>query len=219
MKKQSLKDIVSSLLVIQCLSLITKMNNYTKHLKLIESLSYKPNLLLHVCCGVCSVYTLDYLRKYFNITIFFTNSNIYPYDEYLNRLNALKEYLTILNDSSIKMIVDEYDNEEYMKDLSIYSNLKEGDIRCKLCYEKRLDKTFRYGKDNNYEYVGTVMSISNRKNAEWLNEIGEKLENKYNITYLYADFKKQDGITKNEKMNKELNLYHQNYCGCIYSIR
>ena len=64
------------------------------------------------------------------------------------------------------------------------------------------------------------MSISNRKNADWINEIGENLNNKYsNVKYLYADFKKGDGITLNDSMNKQLNLYHQDYCGCIYSIR
>ena len=62
------------------------------------------------------------------------------------------------------------------------------------------------------------MSISNRKNASYINEIGEELEKKYSIKYLYADFKKGDGITLNDRMNKELNLYHQNYCGCIYSM-
>ena len=63
------------------------------------------------------------------------------------------------------------------------------------------------------------MSISRRKNADWLNEIGEKLQLLYpNTKYLYADFKKADGITENEKMNKKLNLYHQSYCGCVYSL-
>ena len=63
------------------------------------------------------------------------------------------------------------------------------------------------------------MSISNRKNADYINEIGIQLEKEYQVKYLFADFKKGDGITLNEKMNKELNLYHQNYCGCIYSKR
>lgn len=196
------------------------MNNYQKHQKQISELKGKPTLLIHICCGVCSVYPLLYLKDYFNITIYFSNSNIYPYEEFELRLNALKEYLSQLNDDSIKLIIDEYDNDKYMNELEPYKNEPEGGKRCKLCYELRMARTFEYANEHHYDYVTTVMSISNRKNADWINEIGEKLNQQFsNTKYLYADFKKGDGITKNDLLNKELNLYHQDYCGCIYSIR
>ncbi|MCR4633279.1 MAG: epoxyqueuosine reductase QueH [Erysipelotrichaceae bacterium] len=196
------------------------MNNYQKHLQQIASLKGRPQLLIHICCGVCSVYPLQYLRRYFNVTVFFSNSNIYPYEEYEKRLNALKQYLAYLNDDSIRLIEDRYDNVSYMKDLSLFKEESEGGKRCKLCYEKRMEETFAYAEKHNYDYCTTVMSISNRKNADWINEIGEKLQKKYpGTTYLYADFKKGDGITENDRLNKELQLYHQDYCGCIYSIR
>ena len=196
------------------------MNNYQKHLKQINELKGKPTLLIHICCGVCSVYPLQYLRKYFDITIYFSNSNIYPFEEFEKRLNALKQYLDYLKDDSIKLIVDEYNNEDYMKKLESLKDEPEGGKRCKLCYELRMDSTFAYADKHHYDYVTTVMSISNRKNADWINEIGLKLDNKYpNTKYLYADFKKGDGITNNDALNKKLNLYHQDYCGCIYSIR
>lgn len=196
------------------------MNNYQKHLKQITSLKGKPQLLIHICCGVCSVYPLKYLKDYFKITIFFSNSNIYPYEEFERRLNALKTYLDYLNDPEIRLIVDGYDNESYMKDLVRFKDEPEGGKRCYLCYTKRMEETFHYACDHHYEYCTTVMSISNRKNADWINEIGEQLEKKYSpVKYLYADFKKGNGINMNETMNKQLGLYHQNYCGCIYSLR
>lgn len=196
------------------------MNNYQKHLNQIKQIQHKPTLLIHICCGVCSVYPLQYLRNYFNITIFFSNSNIYPYLEFEKRLNALKQYLNILNDDSIKLIVDKYDNDSYMKKLEHLKDEPEGGLRCKLCYELRMNESFKYANDHNYDYFTTVMSISNRKNAEWINEIGDKLDKIYpNTKYLYADFKKGNGINKNDELNRKLNLYHQNYCGCIYSIR
>lgn len=196
------------------------MNNYQKHIQQIQELKGKPTLLIHICCGVCSVYPLQYLRKYFDITIFFSNSNIFPYEEYSKRLNALKQYLQYLHDDSIKLIEDTYNYDEYKKHLEPYKDLKEGGQRCKLCYRLRMERTFEYANKNHYQYCTTVMSISNRKNADWINEIGQELKTKYpNTTYLYADFKKADGITNNEKMNKELNLYHQSYCGCEYSLR
>lgn len=196
------------------------MNNYQKHIEQIHNLKNRPTLLLHVCCGVCSVYPLVYLKQYFEITIYFSNSNIYPYEEFNKRLKALETYLDILNDKSIKLIVAEYDNETYTKKLEKYKDEPEGKNRCKLCYTLRMEDAYKYAVKEKYDYCTTVMSISNRKNADYINEIGEELENKYpSVKYLYADFKKGDGITLNDSMNKKLNLYHQNYCGCIYSIK
>lgn len=196
------------------------MNNYQKHLQQIRELKGRPELLIHICCGVCSVYPLQYLRQYFNITVFFSNSNIYPYEEFERRLEALKQYLEYLHDDSIRLIVDRYDNDSYMKKVEELKDEPEGGRRCRLCYELRMEETFRYAQKNHYDYCTTVMSISNRKNADWINEIGGKLEEKYpSVRYLCADFKKADGITMNDALNRQLDLYHQDYCGCIYSKR
>ena len=148
-----------------------------------------------------------------------SNSNIYPYEEFERRLDALKSYLNYLNDPQIKLIVDGYDNERYNEKIAIYKDEPEGGKRCKLCYRLRMEETFKYACKHHYDYCTTVMSISNRKNADWINEIGTDLQYKYpETTYLYADFKKDDGIIRNDELNKKLNLYHQNYCGCIYSL-
>lgn len=194
------------------------MNNYQKHKQEINNLKGRPDLLIHICCGVCSVYPLKYLSEYFRITIYFTNSNIYPYEEFLKRLEALQTYLKYLNDPEIKLIIADYDNESYQKKVRHLKDEPEGGKRCYLCYRIRMEETFKYAEKNHYEYCTTVMSISNRKNADWLNEIGEQLEKQYpTVKYLHSDFKKGDGITMNDQMNSKLNLYHQNYCGCIYS--
>lgn len=194
------------------------MNYLLRHKEQISKIKNRKTLLLHVCCGVCSVYPLLYLRKYFNITIFFSNSNIYPFEEYNKRLNALNEYLNYLNDNTIKLIVSSYNNTSFTKYLEPYKNDKEGQKRCYICYKKRMEEAYKYASDNKYDFFTTVMSISNRKNADYINEIGENLHKTYiNTEYLYADFKKDNGIIENDKLNKKLNLYHQNYCGCLYS--
>ena len=196
------------------------MNNYQKHLQQIKELTGRPTLLLHVCCGVCSVYPLVYLNDHFDITVYFSNSNIYPYEEFLRRLGALNQYLSVMKEKDIKVIVGRYDYDEFDKFLSLNKDEPEGGKRCYSCYERRMKEAFSYAHEYHYDYCSTVMSISNRKNADYINEIGEKLEKKYpDVKYLYADFKKGDGITLNERMNKELGLYHQNYCGCKYSKR
>ncbi|MBQ1534073.1 MAG: epoxyqueuosine reductase QueH, partial [Erysipelotrichaceae bacterium] len=120
------------------------MNNYQKQIAQINALKGRPELLIHICCGVCSVYPLEYLRHHFRITVFFSNSNIYPYEEHQRRLNALKTYLDYLNDDSIRLIVDKYDNVNYTEKLSVLKDEPEGGRRCRLCYRMRMEETFRY---------------------------------------------------------------------------
>ncbi len=89
--------------------------------------------------------------------------------------------------------------------------------RCYKCYELRLDETARYAKENGFDLFTTTLSISPHKNAEWLNEIGVRLSEKYEMDYLYSNFKKNNGYSRSIELSKEYNLYRQNYCGCIYS--
>ena len=91
--------------------------------------------------------------------------------------------------------------------------------RCNICYQMRMEKAAIVAKENNYDYFCTTLSVSPYKNAKLINEIGESLEKKYNIKWLYSDFKKKDGYKKSIELSKEYNLYRQNYCGCIYSNR
>lgn len=195
------------------------MNNYLKQYKDdIKELRKRENILVHVCCGVCSMYPLHELNKHFNISILYTNSNIYPESEFDLRLSEFKKYLDHLG-NPYKLIIPSYNHEDYMKDLREYADLEEGQIRCKICYYKRLEDTAKFAKENGYDCFTTVMSISNRKKANWINEIGDELAKKYQIKFIHNDFKKDDGININQKMNEEFVIYHQPYCGCEYSMR
>ena len=80
-----------------------------------------------------------------------------------------------------------------------------------------MTKAAQYAKENNYDYFTTTLSISPYKNANWINEIGKKLEEKIDIKYLYSDFKKNDGYKRSLELSNEYNLYRQEYCGCVYS--
>ena len=96
-------------------------------------------------------------------------------------------------------------------------DVKEGGERCFKCYELRLRETVKIALDNGYDYFTTTLSISPHKNAQKINEIGEKLSEEYGVKYLYSDFKKREGYKRSIELSKEYNLYRQNYCGCIYS--
>ena len=199
--------------------MIHKKNNYhTKMLDIISSLgNNKPKLLLHVCCGPCFTIPYEYLKDHFKITLYFNNSNIYPYEEYKRRLDELKRYCFEIN-ADIDIVIKPYDNEKYMEDILPLKDIKEGGTRCFLCYEKRLSDVYKFAYDNNFDYVSSVMSISRYKNADKINEIGYKYQNIYpSVKWLCADFKKENGYEKSKEIILKHHMYFQHYCGCSIS--
>ena len=179
-------------------------------------LNHKPTLLLHSCCAPCSSAVLERISKYFSITILFYNPNITDYEEYLKRKEELKRLIKDVN-YQIEIMDCDYDKEKFIEMALGLEDKKEGDIRCYRCYKLRLEKTAMLAKENNFDYFTTTLSISPYKNSKWLNEIGEELANKYNINYLYADFKKKNGYKRSIELSNIYHLYRQDYCGCIYS--
>jgi epoxyqueuosine reductase len=201
-----------------------KNNYYKKSNQILDNLKglpTKPKLLLHACCGPCSTFPLTYLCPNFEVTIFFNNSNIYPENEYVRRLEELKKFLGYFKRDygyEVKLIITKYDNEKYNVDLEPYKDLPEGETRCFICYEKRMNEAYEYASKNDFDYFTTVMTISRQKNSQILNAIGEKLSQKYpNVKYFYSDFKKNKGIDMAREMRIKYDLYQQLYCGCKYT--
>ncbi len=178
----------------------------------ISSFGSKPKLLLHCCCAPCSSAVIEKLKEYFEITYLFFNPNIYPIDEYKLR----KEQFKKLN---VNVIDLGYDHNEFLNLIKGKEDEKEGGIRCNICIAMRLEKTFLYAKNNNFDIVTTTLSISPHKNAEFINITGENLQKKYGIKYLHADFKKENGFLRSTQIAKQVNMYRQNYCGCEFSAK
>ena len=191
------------------------LQNTIKNLKISKN---KPKLLLHVCCGPCSTIPLKQLINYFDITLFFNNSNIYPKEEYDRRLDELKRFISSNDYKNLSLIVTPYEGDNFLSVIEPYKDLKEGYERCRVCFRKRLEEAFVYGVNNGFEYIGTVMTISRYKNAQDINKIGLELEKKYpTVKWLCADFKKNNGYEDSLIICKENNLYFQEYCGCKFS--
>lgn len=195
--------------------------NYQKKFEIevenIKNSNKKATLLFHACCGPCFTIPYELLKDYFDITILYNNSNIYPKKEHDRRLNELKIYLKEIG-SNIQIIETNYDNETYNLDLEPRKDDKEGHERCRICFKKRLKEGFEYASKHHFDYFGTVMTISRYKNAQDINKIGEKLQKEYpTVKWLYADFKKNDGYEKSLIIIKNHEMYFQEYCGCKYS--
>ena len=192
--------------------------NYQKELeKLISTLDHKPTLLLHSCCAPCSSYVLEYLEPYFKITVLYYNPNIEPINEYLKRKEEQINFIKNVH-PNISILDVQYDNDLYSRVVEGLESEREGGSRCYKCYKLRIEKTASLA-DNKYEYFGTTLSVSPHKNANFINEIGKELEQKYNSKFLISNFKKNEGYKRSIVLSKEYNLYRQDYCGCKYSKR
>jgi hypothetical protein len=167
------------------------------------------NILMHVCCGPCLMYPLKRLtEKGHKLTGFWYNPNIHPYTEYQNRLEAVRylEWARVF-----PMIYENsYDLVEYLKVV-----LPHLDDRCRFCYQLRLARTASVTKEKGFEAFSTTLLVSPTQKHELINEIGEELAKKYDIKFFYADLR--PGYYEGKGMAKELNLYRQKYCGCIFS--
>lgn len=186
----------------------------------IEKLDGPKKILLHSCCAPCSSYVITFLSEYFDITILYYNPNIAPMEEYLKRK---KEQIRLINTLKTKHKLDfldcDYDNSIYNEAVNGYQEAPEGGKRCHICFNLRLEKTAMLAKKYHYDYFCSTLTVSPHKNSKVINEIGATLGEKYNIKWLYSDFKKQEGFKKSIELSKKYELYRQDYCGCIYSKR
>ena len=196
--------------------------NYQKELdKLLIKLKKEervPTLLLHCCCAPCSSYVLEYLSEYFKITVFFYNPNIDPESEYTKRILELQRLIASMNlKHPVSFIAGQYDSERFYEMAKGLETVKEGGERCFKCYELRLREAAEIAKEGEFEYFTKTLSISPHKNAQKLNEIGQRLGEEYGVEYLLSDFKKKNGYKRSIELSEEYGLYRQNYCGCVFS--
>ena len=178
--------------------------------KEISSFGNKPKLLLHCCCAPCSSAVIERIKDFFEITFYYYNPNIYPQEEYDLRFDEFKKL-------GVKVVKAHYSHEDFLNLVKGKENEKEGGVRCEICIADRLNKSFQYAKENNFDVVTTTLSISPHKNCEFINKLGDNLEEKFKIKYLHADFKKQNGYLRSIQLCKELQIYRQDYCGCEFS--
>ena len=167
-------------------------------------------LLMHTCCAPCSVYCIDSLRKEgIEPTVYWYNPNIHPYMEYKARRDCLKEYTKSIGVEAI--FEENYGLDEFCK--NVIGNLQ---IRCtEYCYPLRLEQTAKSAKENGYDCFTTTLLVSPYQKHEELKNIAEKIAKKYGLTFLYRDFRV--GFREGQEKARELGLYMQKYCGCIFS--
>lgn len=198
-----------------------KINYYQmgcQQLEKVAEATTKPRLLLHVCCAPCTTYPLALLTTFFDVTLYYENSNIFPLGEYQMRLDELTSYVQNKH-PNVALVVPAYENKLFMQKLALRKNDQEGGPRCRFCFYLRLDASYQYASEQGFDYFTTALTISRKKDAQAINRIGLILQKRYPHTlFLPHDFKKNKGQEKAVTMSKENELYRQTYCGCAYSI-
>jgi predicted adenine nucleotide alpha hydrolase (AANH) superfamily ATPase len=195
--------------------------NYQKELDtlVLAQMEYPPSVLLHSCCGPCSSSVLEYLTKYFRVTLLWYNPNLYPESEFYKRLATQKELLNKMELSSkVDIMTESWKHEDFISAAIGYENEPEGGKRCEQCFSVRLRECARLAKENNFDYYCTTLTVSRYKNAPLINSLGEEIGKETGIRWLPSDFKKKGGEQRSAELAKYYQLYRQVYCGCEYSL-
>lgn len=196
--------------------------NYQKELeKIIAHLDKCKKVFMHSCCAPCSSYCMEYLRQYFDLTVFYYNPNIMQETEYRKRVEEQQRLVNCYNQkqglNQISFLEGTYDPENYLSAVKGMEDAPERGPRCTECFRLRLEETAKVAKQMGMDYFTTTLTISPLKNAQLINQLGNEIGEKVGIPFLPSDFKKNGGYLRSIELSKEYDLYRQNYCGCDFS--
>jgi predicted adenine nucleotide alpha hydrolase (AANH) superfamily ATPase len=175
----------------------------------------KDKVLLHACCAICSGYPISMLlEEGYRPIVYFCNPNLDTKIEFDKRLDAQKTLCKYLD---VELIVENYNPDDYLDYVKGFESEPEKGLRCDKCIELRLLKTVNKAKELGIRKISTSLSISPHKNFDKIYSLGNYLTKNSNIEFLDINFKKKDGFLKTNILSRELELYRQNYCGCIFA--
>jgi predicted adenine nucleotide alpha hydrolase (AANH) superfamily ATPase len=180
-----------------------------------DSLPRGSDLLLHVCCAPCSAGSLRRLCDFFRVTMYFTNSNIDPEEEYVRRLEAARILARHLD---IPLVEAPYDPPAWAMATEGLESAPEGGARCSACIGLRLRETALHAADHRFPLFATTLTISPRKNPLLVNREGLAAAELHGVRFLRCDLKKNEGFLESVRVSDEIDLYRQHYCGCRFSI-
>ena len=176
----------------------------------------RPGLLLHVCCAPCSSSVLERLHAAFKLKVFFDNPNMDSGREYAWRLEEARR-LVAQTGWAEEIIEAPYEPAAYREAIRGLEGEPEGGLRCRACFALRLSRAAREARARNLPYFTTTLTLSPRKDAALLNELGEAAGQEAGVAFLASDFKKRGGYPRSIELSRLHQLYRQDYCGCAFS--
>ncbi len=173
-------------------------------------------ILLHICCAPDATTAYKRLSDDHEVVGYFYNPNIHPRQEYEKRKESLEK---LSKAWKFEVIYPDYDPAPWFRSVKGLENLPEGSMRCRACMGLRLLNTAKEAKKRNFDAFATSLTTSPHKNVDFINDIGLRIANHVGIKYIPSVFRKKDGFLESVRYSHELDLYRQNYCGCIFSLR
>ncbi len=166
-------------------------------------------VLLHVCCANCAIYPIKTMKEDgLEVMGFFYRHNIHPYTECLKRQEALQTYAEQIN---LKVIYQEgYDIEGFVQNVAFRES-----ERCNYCYHDRLRSTALLAKRGKFDYFSSTLLYSKHQQHDLIRTMGESIGKSVGVRFLYQDYR--EGWKEGIECSKQMGLYRQHYCGCIYS--
>ncbi|GGI42605.1 epoxyqueuosine reductase QueH [Mammaliicoccus stepanovicii] len=182
----------------------------------------RPSILIHSCCAPCSTYTLELLTQYADVGIYFANSNIHPKSEYQRRAKVQEAFIKAFNErehQNVKYIEAPYEPHKFMKMVKDkeLSDEEEGGLRCTACFEMRLELVADAADKYGYDYYASALTLSPKKNAQLINDLGLNIQDEFRANYLPSDFKKNKGYERSITLCNDYDIYRQCYCGCVFA--
>ncbi len=166
-------------------------------------------ILLHICCGNCAIYPVKTMREQnHEVAGFFYNHNIHPYQEFRQRLETTREYAE-------KVELPVHFDENYRLEEFLASVAQDPLNRCQYCYRSRLTATAQEARKLGFEGFSTTLLYSRYQDHQAIIDFGQELARQQELIFHYQDFR--TGWNEGIKISKEMGLYRQQYCGCIYS--
>lgn len=173
-------------------------------------------VLLHICCAPDATTAYRRLSEEHDVTGYFFNPNVHPIGEYEMRASAVE---TLSREWNFDVLFPEYDPEPWFGIVKGLEDLPEGSERCRACIAFRLKKTAEFAKEMKFGAFATSLTTSPHKDVTFINDTGKRIGAALGIEYVESAFRKKNGFLESLAHTKDLGLYRQNYCGCVFSDR
>jgi predicted adenine nucleotide alpha hydrolase (AANH) superfamily ATPase len=177
-------------------------------------MSSEPRILFHICCAPDATSVFERLKERYKITGYFYNPQIEPASEYEKRIEDVRKVARAMG---FELIEGQKDINTWKRAIRDLENEPERGKRCEICYHLRLKETAKLARDMKFDYFTSTLSVSPHKSFDWLRKMGEELADEYGVRFLSEDFKKSEGFKKSLEWSTKLELYRQDYCGCLPS--
>jgi predicted adenine nucleotide alpha hydrolase (AANH) superfamily ATPase len=174
----------------------------------------RRRLTLHICCAPDATTPWPALAEEYDVIGFFYGSNIHPLDEWLKRRDAVGKLSAILG---AEAEIASYEPDLWLSEVGELASMPEGGARCEVCFRLQLEAAASFAVSNGCGYLCTTLSISPHKDPELINRVGMIVSDIAGIEWVYRVWRKNDGFKLSVNRSREMGLYRQNYCGCVYS--